>query len=75
MVNVTKLPPGRAQGAGDLQAWASNRLTGRSGSGRSCPARDESDKGLQRQRNKPCPRISTAQLPWPALSALLGAPE
>ena len=29
----------------------------------SCPASDESGKGLQRQRSTPCPKISTAQLP------------
>ena len=29
----------------------------------SCPASDESGKGLQRQRSTPCPRTSTAQLP------------
>jgi hypothetical protein len=28
----------------------------------SCPASDESGKGLQRQRSTPCPRTSTAQL-------------
>jgi hypothetical protein len=30
-VKVTKCPPGRALGAGDLQAWAHNRRLGRSG--------------------------------------------
>src|SRR5215472_8429009 len=29
----------------------------------SCPASDESGKGLQRQRSTPCPRASTAQSP------------
>jgi hypothetical protein len=31
MVEVTKCPPGIAKGAGDLHAWASRRLVGRSG--------------------------------------------
>jgi hypothetical protein len=30
-VKVTKLPPGRALGAGDLHYWSSNRLAGRAG--------------------------------------------
>jgi hypothetical protein len=31
MVKITKCPPGKALGAGDLHTWASRRLSGRSG--------------------------------------------
>lgn len=31
MVEITKCPPGRARGAGDLQSWSFNRMLGRSG--------------------------------------------
>jgi ribosomal protein L37E len=30
---ITKLPPGRAAGAGDLKKWSNNRSLGRSGVG------------------------------------------
>jgi hypothetical protein len=30
-IKITKCPPGRALGAGDLQRWAHNRTVGRSG--------------------------------------------
>ena len=30
-LKITKLPPGQAQGAGDLAKWAYNRAVGRSG--------------------------------------------
>jgi hypothetical protein len=30
-VKITKLPPGEAEGARDLQTWAFRRSTGRSG--------------------------------------------
>lgn len=30
---ITKLPPGKAYGAGDLGKWSSRRLAGRSGAG------------------------------------------
>jgi hypothetical protein len=31
MVTITKLPPGKARGADDLQRWGTRRLAGRSG--------------------------------------------
>jgi hypothetical protein len=31
-IKITKLPPGRAIGAGDLHSWSTNRMTGRTGS-------------------------------------------
>jgi hypothetical protein len=48
MVKITKLPPGKAKGADDLQRWSRQRTAGRSG----VPDERKEEKRLHQQKQR-----------------------